>query len=148
LGLPARRGAPGGERQHITGQLFFFPVLPAAPRDIELHSVLLHGLSDRSRLRILEALRGDERRVTEIVTETEMGQPNVSKHLACLWGCGLVAREKRGREVFYWLIPGVEELLSAVDQVLESAGETVGACPLTEQTLELACESDNGRPRR
>jgi ArsR family transcriptional regulator len=112
------------------------PVLATTPRDIELHAILLHGLSDRSRLRILEALRGGERRVGEIVAETELTQPNVSKHLACLWGCGLVAREKRGREIFYWLIPGVEELLSAVDQVLEKAGETVGACPLTEETLE------------
>ncbi len=123
-------------------------MLTTAPRDIELHSVLLHGLSDRSRLRILEALRGGERRVTEIVAETEMSQPNASKHLACLWGCGLVAREKRGREVFYWLVPGVEELLSAVDQLIDMAGETVGTCSLTEQTLEPACISDNGRPPR
>jgi hypothetical protein len=26
---------------------------------------------------------------------------NISKHLACLWGSGLVAREKREAEVFY-----------------------------------------------
>lgn len=108
-----------------------------ATRDVELHAALLHGLSDRSRLRILECLRGGERRrVREIVAETELTQPNVSKHLACLWGCGLVAREKRGREVFNWLTPGVEELLDAVDRVVESAGETVGACGLVEETLE------------
>lgn len=123
-------------------------MLTTVPRDIEIHSVLLHGLSDRSRLRILEALRGGELRVTEIVSGTEMGQPNVSKHLACLWGCGLVAREKRGREVFYWLAPGVDDLLIAVDQLVERAGETFGACPLTEQTLEPACVSDNRRPLR
>ena len=107
-----------------------------ASRDIELHAVLLHGLSDRSRLRILEALRDGECRVGEIVDATGLAQPNVSNHLACLWGCGLVAREKRGREVCYWLVPGVDELLGAVDRLVETAGETVGACPLTAETLE------------
>ena len=60
---------------------------------------------------------------------TRLSQPNVSMHLACLWECGLVAREKRGREVYYQLIDGVADLLAAADRVLDQAGETVGACP-------------------
>lgn len=108
----------------------------AAPPGLELHRRLLHGLADPSRLRILEALRGDERRVSDLVTETALSQPNVSKHLACLWGCGLVAREQRGREVYYRPIEGIEELFGALDGVIERAGETIGACPLTDETLE------------
>jgi DNA-binding transcriptional ArsR family regulator len=100
---------------------------------------LLHGLSDPSRLRILELLRDDERRVSDLVEATDLTQPNVSKHLACLWGCGLVAREKRGREVYYWLIDGVAALLGAVDVVLDEAGDTVGACSLDDQTAEGCC---------
>jgi len=49
--------------------------------------------------------------------------------------CGLVAREKRGREVHYWLVDGVDELLGAVETVLDVAGETVGACQLTAETV-------------
>ncbi len=49
-------------------------------------------------------------------------------HLTCLWNCGLVAREKRGRES-YRLIEGVPELLAAAGLILAVAGETVGACP-------------------
>ena len=90
---------------------------------------LFHGFSDHSRLSIVEALRARERRVSDIVWATGLTQPNVSMHLACLWECGLVAREKRGREVYYRLIEGVPELLSAADMIVAVAGETVGACP-------------------
>ena len=103
--------------------------------DQRLRRQLFHGLSDRSRLEILTALGDGERGVSEVVAETGLSQPNVSKHLACLWGCGLVAREKRGRQVTYRLVDGIEPLFSAADQVLERAGETIGACPLTEETL-------------
>ena len=88
-----------------------------------------HGFSDPSRLSIVAALREGERRVSDVVAETGLTQPNVSMHLACLWDCGLVAREKRGREVYYRLIDGVPELLAAADLILAVAGKTVGACP-------------------
>ena len=94
-----------------------------------LHAQLFHGFSDRSRLSIVEALRDGERRVGEVVGATGLSQPNVSMHLGCLWDCGLVAREKRGREVYYRLIDGVAELLAAADTVLAEAGQTIGACP-------------------
>ena len=90
---------------------------------------LFHGFSDGSRLAIVEVLRDGERRVSDVVAATGLSQPNASMHLACLWECGLVSREKRGREVFYELIPGVAQLLAAADVVLTEAGETVGACP-------------------
>ena len=90
---------------------------------------LFHGFSDRSRLAIVAALRDGELRVSDLVAETGLSQPNASMHLACLWECGLVAREKRGREVYYRLIDGVAELLSAAELILAEAGATVGACP-------------------
>lgn len=95
----------------------------------ELRATLFHGFSDRNRLRIIEALRGGERRVSDVIGATGLVQSTVSTHLACLWDCGLVARERRGREVFYRLTDGVAEVLAAADRVLAQAGETVGACP-------------------
>jgi DNA-binding transcriptional ArsR family regulator len=95
----------------------------------QLRTVLFHGFSDHSRLAILEQLLDGPRRVTDIVQATGLAQPNVSAHLACLWDCGLVARQRRGREVHYRLVPGVAEVLAAADRVLAVAGETVGACP-------------------
>ena len=93
---------------------------------------LFHGFSDYSRVSIVESLRDGERRVGDVVDATGLTQPNVSMHLACLWECGLVAREKRGREVYYRLLDGVADLLAAADAVLAEAGETVGACPRYE----------------
>lgn len=95
----------------------------------EQRLALFRGFADSSRFAILAELAGGERRVTGIVRATGLRQPNVSAHLACLWECGLVARERRGREVHYRLMDGVSELLAAADAVLEQAGETVGACP-------------------
>ena len=95
----------------------------------QLRASLFHGFSDHSRLAILEQLLDGPRRVSDIVQATGFGQPNVSAHLACLWDCGLVARQRHGREVHYRLIPGVAEVLAAADRVLAVAGETVGVCP-------------------
>jgi DNA-binding transcriptional ArsR family regulator len=111
-------------------------VAVAASTELVLHRRLLHGLADPSRLRILEAMRHGECRVSDVARETGLSQPNVSKHLACLWGCGLVAREKRGREVYYRPIEGIDDLFAAVETVIDRAGETIGACPLTDETLE------------
>jgi ArsR family transcriptional regulator, cadmium/lead-responsive transcriptional repressor len=115
--------------------LLFVALVPRVLHPPALRGRLLHGLSDPSRLLILDELRPGEARVSDLVDATRLSQPNVSKHLACLWGCGLVAREKRGREVYYWLIDGVAELLAAADAVLDRAGESVGACELTDETV-------------
>jgi ArsR family transcriptional regulator, cadmium/lead-responsive transcriptional repressor len=95
----------------------------------ELRAALFHGFSDRNRLRILEALTAGELRVSDVVAATGLSQPNASMHLNCLWGCGLVARERRGREVFYRLVGGVADVFASADRVLDEAGDTVGACP-------------------
>jgi ArsR family transcriptional regulator, cadmium/lead-responsive transcriptional repressor len=52
-----------------------------------------------------------------------------SKHLACLWDCGLVERERRGPEIHYRLVPGLREVLTSADGVLATTGARVRACP-------------------
>jgi DNA-binding transcriptional ArsR family regulator len=91
--------------------------------------VLLHGLADRSRLALVEQLADGPRRVSDLVDATGLTQSNVSRHLACLWDCGLVERERHGREMHYRLVDGLTELLAAADRVLERTGERVMACP-------------------
>jgi ArsR family transcriptional regulator, cadmium/lead-responsive transcriptional repressor len=95
----------------------------------DARAVLLHGLGDRSRLALVEELAGGGRRVSDLVAATGLAQTNVSRHLACLWDCGLVERERRGREIHYRLVEGLPELLAAADRVLERTGERVMACP-------------------
>src|SRR3954464_6158526 len=103
--------------------------MAASTGSTELRAALFHGFGDRSRLLILQALVSGERRVSDIIAATGLTQSNASTHLACLWDCGLVARERRGREVSCRLIEGVAEVFAAADHILEQAGATVGACP-------------------
>lgn len=91
--------------------------------------MLFHGLADPSRQRIIGVLREGPARVTDAVRVTGLSQPNASTHLACLWECGLAERERRGREVHYWLAEGVEELLAVADALLGHAGERIESCP-------------------
>lgn len=67
--------------------------------------------------------------MTDLARATGLAQPNVSAHLACLFDCGLVERERNGREVRYRLAAGVTELLDAADAILARTGERVDACP-------------------
>jgi DNA-binding transcriptional ArsR family regulator len=100
-----------------------------------LRAELAHGLSDVSRQAILQALCPGERRVVALVEETGLSQPNVSKHLRCLRGCGLVEADKRGRETFYRLPDAVERMLGVLDAVAQELAPQMAACQLTEETV-------------
>jgi DNA-binding transcriptional ArsR family regulator len=95
----------------------------------DIRAAFFHGLSDPSRLSLIEELARGDRRVTDLAALTGLAQPNVSKHLACLWDCGLVERERRGPEVHYRLVPGLREVLTSADGVLATTGERIRACP-------------------
>lgn len=97
--------------------------------DTVARAVLLHGLADPSRLALVEALVDGPQRVTTLVQETGLTQSNVSRHLACLHDCGLVDRERQGREVHYSLVAGLMDLLAAADRVLAQTGDRVCSCP-------------------
>lgn len=58
-------------------------------------------LSDPTRLRILHTLGDAEMNVTDIVTATNAGQANVSKHLGVMLDAGLVSRRKEGLNSIY-----------------------------------------------
>ena len=95
----------------------------------ETLAVFFRGLSEPSRLALVAALADGERRVSDLVAVTGLSQPNVSKQLACLWDCGLVERERRGREIHYRLVEGLEDLIRAAGAVLEQTGSRVRSCP-------------------
>jgi ArsR family transcriptional regulator, cadmium/lead-responsive transcriptional repressor len=94
-----------------------------------LKAKLFRGFSDPSRLSILEALRGCGLTVSEIVEKTGLSQSNVSNHLSCLFDCGLVHRQQKGRFVTYSLSDElVEKLLSISDELLVGAAKRIYAC--------------------
>jgi DNA-binding transcriptional ArsR family regulator len=60
-------------------------------------------LGDPTRLRLLQALRGGEATVSELVEATGLGQANVSKHLQLLHASGYTSRRKEGLFTWYRL---------------------------------------------
>lgn len=104
-------------------------LLTANPTSIALQAKLFRGFADPSRLSIMEALRDGEMTVSEIVEATELGQSNISNHLACLRDCGLVTAEQDGRYVRYRLSdPRVERLLAMADELLADVARGVYEC--------------------
>jgi DNA-binding transcriptional ArsR family regulator len=108
----------------------------ASDFDTALKAKLFRGLADPSRLSILESLRGSAMSVGELVLATGLTQPNVSNHLACLHGCGLVAREQRGRYVYYRLSnERVAALLGHADDVVADVATGLCTCPRCNPAL-------------
>lgn len=104
-------------------------LISATGRGLSLKAKLFRGLSDPSRLAILEALRDAPASVGEIVAATGLGQSNVSGHLACLFDCGLVARTQKGRFVYYALSDErVGALLRDAEDLLAEVARGVYEC--------------------
>ena len=75
--------------------------------------------------------------VSDVVATTGLSQPSVSMHLACLWGCGLVERERRGRFVEYRLADRrVSTLLDAGEGLLVRVGDQIYVCARYEGATE------------
>ena len=91
---------------------------------------LFHGLSDPTRLAILERLVEGEARVVDLTGLLEMAQSTVSAHLACLRDCGLVTGRPEGRQMFYSLTrPELMDLLASAETLLAATGNKVVLCP-------------------
>jgi ArsR family transcriptional regulator, cadmium/lead-responsive transcriptional repressor len=61
------------------------------------------ALADPTRCRILVALLDGASYPVQLASELGLGRSNVSNHLACLRGCGLVVATYQGRQVRYAL---------------------------------------------
>jgi DNA-binding transcriptional ArsR family regulator len=62
-------------------------------------------LADPTRRRLVDALRGGERSVTELVDVVDIGQPGVSRQLAILQDARFVVVRPEGRRRLYALRP-------------------------------------------
>jgi DNA-binding transcriptional ArsR family regulator len=71
----------------------------------ELDTVF-HALGDATRRKMLGALAGGARTVSQLAQPFEMSLAAASKHIKVLEGAGLISREVRGRTHFCRLEPG------------------------------------------
>lgn len=57
---------------------------------------IFKALADKTRLKILECIKGKERCICEVVPYTGKSQPNVSQHLKVLRNAGLIKERING----------------------------------------------------
>ena len=65
----------------------------------ELFSVL----STPIRLKIISAVCQQEKSVSELLSEIDTTQPNMSQHLSTLYRCGVLAKRREGTQMYYRL---------------------------------------------
>ncbi|MBB2947800.1 DNA-binding transcriptional ArsR family regulator [Actinoplanes lutulentus] len=95
-----------------------------------------HALSDATRARLLLALRDGPGYPAELADLLGVTRQNLSNHLACLRGCGLVAASPEGRRTRYELADvrlrhALDDLLGlvlAVDPAACPDSEAKGCC--------------------
>jgi DNA-binding transcriptional ArsR family regulator len=79
-------------------------VVPTAPAtDLDLLARIGTALADDSRRRLLVALIDAPGYPSELADELGLTRANVSNHLTCLRGCGIVTASPEGRRVRYEL---------------------------------------------
>ncbi|MDN4493239.1 ArsR/SmtB family transcription factor [Ureibacillus aquaedulcis] len=90
---------------------------------------LIHGFSNKTRMQILECIKEEEKTVSQIIEETKGNQSNISQHLACLKGCGIIVGRNEGKYMYYSLRnQHIRDLLSMFDVVLEDVENDVACC--------------------
>ena len=90
-----------------------------------------HALSDPTRARLLLALREAPGYPADLALLLGVSRQNLSNHLSCLRGCGLVVPVPEGRRVRYEL---------ADPRLAHALGDLLGVV----LTVEAACASDDG----
>jgi len=104
-------------------------LIAANAQALGLRAKLFRGFSDPSRLAVLDALRDGPRSVSAVIEATGLTQSNASSHLSCLHDCGLVSRERQGRQVYYRLADErVNQLLNLSEELLAEVAKGVYQC--------------------
>lgn len=91
------------------------------------------ALADDSRRRLLVALIDGPGYPSELADDLQLTRANVSNHLSCLRGCGLVVAQPEGRRVRYELAD--RRLAQALGELLDLVLiADPAACPTAEDS--------------
>ena len=85
----------------VQQSLYHWSMSGVAVVDLEVLARVGLALSDRSRREIMARMLDGPAYPAELADELGMTRANVSNHLACLRGCGLVVATPEGRRVRY-----------------------------------------------
>jgi DNA-binding transcriptional ArsR family regulator len=111
-------------------------VVVSRPIDLDVLARVGVALADDSRRRLLVALLDGPAYPSQLADDLSLSRANVSNHLACLRGCGLVVGHQEGRQVRYELadarladaLHGLLDVVLAADPSLCPAAAERGCC--------------------
>lgn len=106
---------------------------------LEVMNRLGRALADPTRSRILLSLLAQPGYPAQLARDLDLTRSNVSNHLSCLRGCGIVAAEPEGRQTRYEIAdPHVTRALTALVDVVLAVDDGTG-CVDDDCTLPLCC---------
>lgn len=96
----------------------------------EITTKFFHGLSDLTRLRIVEVLLDEgEQNVSQLVESLGQSQGRISNHLACLRWCGYVDSRREGKYVYYRVSdPRIRDLIGLARAIVSDNVEAILSC--------------------
>ena len=95
----------------------------------ELMPKFFKGLSDATRVKIIEYLLKKERNVSELIDLIGVSQSSVSNHLACLKWCGYVTSRKDGKNIYYQVSdPRIIKIIELAQKIITDNAEHIYAC--------------------
>lgn len=111
-----------------------------------MHQEAFETLADPTRRRIVEALRGGERPVNDIVREVGIHQSGVSRHLRILQDTGFVSVRPDGQRRIYALRPEpfvqLEAWLAGYRRLWEARLDRFGAALEEKRTAQDAASEE------
>lgn len=119
-------------------------MLTIASRVAVMHR-LGRAMSDSTRSRILLSLLESPRYPAQLARDLALTRTNVSNHLACLRGCGIVVAEPEGRQTRYEIAdPHIAAALTALVEVTLAVDESA---PCLDPACAVAGCCGPGDPR-
>lgn len=69
----------------------------------QIHAEMCKVFSNPTRLEILDLLRDKQLSVTVLIKKTKLSQTNISQHLSIMKSKGIVASNRKGKNIYYKL---------------------------------------------
>ena len=92
--------------------------------ELEQIAAYFRMLGEPMRLKILQAVCHEPRKVNDIVTAVGATQANVSKHLSLLAAAGILSRQRAGQSIYYGLQDKLTLMMCALVQSQRAGWQT------------------------
>ena len=85
----------------------------------KLHAEMCKVFSNPTRLEILNLLINEGMSVTDLIRKTKLSQANISQHLSIMKSKGIVASDRKGKNIYYKLTnPKIIKAFDIIREIL------------------------------